>query len=233
MTGWRVRICLVQACRQTGSYLQSQNSQGRIQRGGEKTRGRRRRLSMVWGVWRSRCPKGQRQGRWASANSSWCTDGRRSLWWLLLCKCQGRALSRWSLSLCSELQPSEQKWATVRVIVKVIDLCCQEGLCRAKDAHGKAKADMAGPGEGEVGGEPDRLPRAADHNPQRALLKSSSKGSPVKVGAAAAATAECSAPRKLWRKAERAFIVKHKGVWIYKYKIRLKNDSTLTVNIYA
>ena len=75
----------------------------------------------------------------------------------------------------------------------------------SKDAHGKAETDMAGPGQGEVGGEPDRLPRAANHPPERTLPA-------VKVGAAAtAATAECSAPRKP-RKAERAFAAKDKAV---------------------
>ena len=59
---------------------------------------------------------------------------------------------------------------------------------------------MASPGEGEIGGEPNNLPRAA-HPPPPSPAASKS---PVGAAAASAATAECSAPRKLG-KAERAF----------------------------
>ena len=47
--------------------------------------------------------------------------------------------------------------------LKVIDLGCKKGLRWSKDAHGEAEAAMAGPGKGEVGGEPGGLPRAAHH----------------------------------------------------------------------
>ena len=48
---------------------------------------------------------------------------------------------------------------------QVIDLGCQKRLCGPQYAHGQAETDMASPGEGEIGGEPNNLPRAAHPPP--------------------------------------------------------------------
>ena len=54
-------------------------------------------------------------------------------------------------------------WFEALFFLKVIDLGRQKGLRWSKYAHGEAEAAMAGPGKGEIGGEPDGLPRAAHH----------------------------------------------------------------------